>query len=308
MTVSEAAAALRFIAPVVMLLTAVCALSYLTCRLHRRIIRESFEEKHSIKLPREVDVRKGRKADNCNCFTLEFPSWLHQKKDGCCDNRYSDNYLIWGNCKLFIDGYRLRCYKPDTMIWIVNLLRSTGCQIDMHPLEMEKRNRIKNKRAGIKSLRTAQAIVAEFENEPTKFEEFCASLFEDMGWKAETTPKTNDGGFDIKLSSSSGDTCIVECKCYSETAVGRPALQKLAGANITEHARRMMFITTSSFSRAAVDYAKEVDIELVDGRRLVAMIKRYRPVDISPCTVDISDWSLNSEDLGAFCPPDCRGL
>ncbi len=52
--------------------------------------------------------------------------------------------------------------------------------------------------------------------------------------------------------------------------VGRPEVQKFAGALQGQRARKGIFITTSAFSREASDYAKQIEtkIILVDGSTL----------------------------------------
>ena len=68
---------------------------------------------------------------------------------------------------------------------------------------------------------------------------------------------------------------IAECKLYTADMVGRPLIQKLVGANATQRADKMVFITTSRFSKPAVDYATEQKVWLIDGEELQRMIDRY---------------------------------
>lgn len=102
---------------------------------------------------------------------------------------------------------------------------------------------------------------------PEDFEEWCADLFRSKGFKVEVTPKVNDGGYDLYMEKD-GISYIVECKCYSDTTIGRPLLQKLVGANATIRADKCVFITTSSFSAPAKQYAQEQRIWLIDGNQL----------------------------------------
>ena len=57
----------------------------------------------------------------------------------------------------------------------------------------------------------------------------------------------------------------------AEGTVGRPEIQKFAGALQGQHAKKGIFITTSNFSKEAVDFASKVDnkIILIDGNALV---------------------------------------
>ena len=53
----------------------------------------------------------------------------------------------------------------------------------------------------------------------------------------------------------------------------REKIQKLQGAMIDAEAHGAIFVTTSSFTRTAIDYAQRNGIELVDGEALDAMIQ-----------------------------------
>ncbi|MBU1741072.1 MAG: restriction endonuclease, partial [Proteobacteria bacterium] len=59
-----------------------------------------------------------------------------------------------------------------------------------------------------------------------------------------------------------------------EGVVGRPEIQKFVGALHGRRARKGVFITTSSFSQEAIDYAAGIDskIILIDGDRLAQLM------------------------------------
>ena len=55
--------------------------------------------------------------------------------------------------------------------------------------------------------------------------------------------------------------------------MGRPELQAFYGALAGQKAKRGVFITTSSFTAQALDFAKSVEgIVLIDGERLVNLM------------------------------------
>jgi restriction system protein len=56
-----------------------------------------------------------------------------------------------------------------------------------------------------------------------------------------------------------------------DSIVGRPEIHKFAGALLGQHAKKGIFITTSDFTKEAVEYASKVDnkIILIDGNTLV---------------------------------------
>ena len=62
-----------------------------------------------------------------------------------------------------------------------------------------------------------------------------------------------------------------------ENTVGRPEVQRFAGALQGKRARKGVFITTSSFSREARDYADNIDTKviLIAGTRLAELMIDY---------------------------------
>lgn len=148
-------------------------------------------------------------------------------------------------------------------------------------------------------------LIASFAENPYDFEEFCVKLYQKMGFQAEVTARINDGGYDIILDYPSGEKGIVECKCYSRAhSVGRPLIQKLVGANQVVKAEHMIFITTSNYSSAAIEYAKESCVELVDGNKLLDWTHQYiRPEDIE-LTVETEEWALKPADIKQYIPSD----
>lgn len=52
-------------------------------------------------------------------------------------------------------------------------------------------------------------------------------------------------------------------------------IQKLVGANQTVQADKIIFITTSCFSKEAIQDDHEIDVELIDGDKLINLTKQY---------------------------------
>ena len=72
------------------------------------------------------------------------------------------------------------------------------------------------------------------------------------------------------------DVIYVQAKRWDST-VGRPEIQRFAGALQGQRARKGIFISTSMFSKDAVDYASRIDsrIILIDGDRLASLLVDY---------------------------------
>ena len=121
---------------------------------------------------------------------------------------------------------------------------------------------------------------------------------------AKLTPPTNDGGYDISLTRG-GEKTIVECKCYSiGHKVGRPNIQKLVGANNVVLADKMIFITTSDFSGAAISYAEEVEVKLINGNKLMELLHKQGFIEKEKVKINVMECQLETADLYPYVPRD----
>jgi restriction system protein len=119
---------------------------------------------------------------------------------------------------------------------------------------------------------------------PAFFERLVVDLLVKMGYggsrkeAGEVLGKSGDGGIDgiIKEDRLGLDTIYVQAKRW-ENVVGRPEIQKFAGALLGQKARKGIFITTSVFTREAADYAKnlETKVILIDGVGLSDLMIEY---------------------------------
>ena len=69
------------------------------------------------------------------------------------------------------------------------------------------------------------------------------------------------------------DAIYLQAKRW-EAVVGRPEIQKFVGALNGQRAKKGVFITTSRFSKEALDYVGQVDpkVVLIDGTDLVQLM------------------------------------
>jgi restriction system protein len=91
--------------------------------------------------------------------------------------------------------------------------------------------------------------------------------------------KAGDGGIDgvIKEDKLGLDLLYIQAKKWDDTTVGRPEIQKFVGALHGKRARKGIFITTSTFSKDATEYAEGVETKviLIDGARLTELMFDY---------------------------------
>lgn len=131
------------------------------------------------------------------------------------------------------------------------------------------------------------------EQSPYFFEQLVVDLLLAMGYgnnredAGRATKKTGDGGIDglIKEDKLGLDTIYLQAKRYQiDNIIGRPVVQQFAGALLAEGAKKGVFITTSRFSKEAIQYAtsqQQATIILIDGEKLVDLMYEYN-VGVSP--------------------------
>jgi len=114
---------------------------------------------------------------------------------------------------------------------------------------------------------------------PASFETIVLDLLHRMGYGAsradlQRVGKAGDGGIDgvISLDRLGLEKVYVQAKRW-QNAVGRPEVQGFYGALAGQRAGKGVFITTSTFTLQAVEFARSVEgIVLVDGRRLAELM------------------------------------
>lgn len=130
----------------------------------------------------------------------------------------------------------------------------------------------------------ADLLTRVLENSPTFFEELVAKLLLKMGYGGsendilQNRGKTGDEGIDgiIKQDVLGLDKIYIQAKRWSGN-VSRPEVQKFVGAVHGQNASRGVFITTSSFTNEAKEYANNINsnIILVDGKLLTKLMIEY---------------------------------
>lgn len=101
---------------------------------------------------------------------------------------------------------------------------------------------------------------------------------------ARTVGRSGDGGIDgiIKEDRLGLDVVYIQAKLW-ESSVGRPEIQKFAGALQGVRARKGVFITTSTFTSEAWEYVLRIDskIVLIDGETLAQFMIEHN-VGVNP--------------------------
>ena len=120
---------------------------------------------------------------------------------------------------------------------------------------------------------------------PIAFEKLVVSLLQKMGYGGEiensglVTKASNDGGIDgiIKEDVLGLGRIHIQAKRYkTDNGIGREEIQKFVGALAVAQSNKGVFITTSYYSKGAIEYANNLNgsttLVLIDGKQLAEYI------------------------------------
>lgn len=121
--------------------------------------------------------------------------------------------------------------------------------------------------------------------DPAFFEKLVLDLLDKMGYAYDkesiiSTDYSGDEGIDgiINEDQFGFNSIYIQAKKWNRSSVGRPEIQKFLGAVAGQGGTKALFITTSTFTREAIDYAKkqlQVKLILIDGKMLTDLMIKY---------------------------------
>jgi len=133
----------------------------------------------------------------------------------------------------------------------------------------------------------SEVLQAVLSASPGFFEKVVVEMLVKMGYggslrdAGKALGGTGDGGIDgiINEDRLGFDAIYVQAKRWKDNTVGRPTVQSFAGSLLGKKGRKGVFITTSTFSKDAQEYVKEVEanakIVLIDGPTLASLMVDY---------------------------------
>ncbi len=139
---------------------------------------------------------------------------------------------------------------------------------------------------GIRSSLASELISKVVDLSPAFFEKLVVELLVKMGYggsikdAGKAMGKSGDEGIDgtIKEDKLGLDIIYIQAKRWTPgNVVGRPELQKFVGALAGQGAKKGIFITTSTFTKEALEYTprNETKIVLIDGKQLAQLMIDY---------------------------------
>lgn len=139
---------------------------------------------------------------------------------------------------------------------------------------------------------SAELLKTVTECSPSFFERLVIDVLVNMGYggsrkeAGKAIGRSGDEGIDgiINEDRLGLDVIYIQAKRWQAT-IGRPEIQKFAGALQGHRAKKGIFITTSDFSREAADYVAKIDskIVLIDGEQLSQFMIDHN-VGVTPVT------------------------
>lgn len=139
---------------------------------------------------------------------------------------------------------------------------------------------------GLRGTLVSELLSSVLEMSPAFFEKLVVDLLVRMGYggsikdAGNAIGKSGDEGIDgtIKEDKLGLDIIYLQAKRWAPgNLVGRPEIQKFVGALAGQGAKKGVFITTSSFTKDALEYAprNETKIVLIDGEKLANLMIDY---------------------------------
>ena len=152
---------------------------------------------------------------------------------------------------------------------------------------------------------SADLLQSILDQSPTFFERLVVDLLVAMGYggtrkdAGQAVGQSGDEGIDgiIKQDRLGLDIVYVQAKRWDGATVSRPEIQKFAGALQGKRARKGVFITTSTFSQAARDFASSIDskIILIDGETLAQLM-----IDFNIGVTSVGTYEIKRVDTDYF--------
>ncbi|MDG6243342.1 MAG: restriction endonuclease [Methanolobus sp.] len=115
--------------------------------------------------------------------------------------------------------------------------------------------------------------------DPKDFETLLSGLFSKMGYKTELTQYSRDKGVDIVIRIENfglSHTWLVQAKRYTGP-VGVRDVREYSSLRYRDRVDGVIMVTTSSFTKEAIEEAAEHNLKLIDGKLLVEMLNHYLP-------------------------------
>jgi restriction system protein len=149
-----------------------------------------------------------------------------------------------------------------------------------------------------------------------EFEMLVSEAFRRKGFAVRETGRNGpDGGVDLVLSLGS-DKYLVQCKQWRALKVGVTTIRELYGVMAAQGASGGFVISSGAFTKEAADFARGRNVELVDRKALMELIRdvpsgmpsasQDASSDVDPWANPVAQAEAVSKSLAPACPR-CAG-
>ena len=108
-----------------------------------------------------------------------------------------------------------------------------------------------------------------------EFEAFCCEMLKCNDYtNVRNTQASGDYGLDVIATSKDGFICGIQCKNYQGT-VGIAAVQEAKSGSDYYNCDIAIVLTNSTFTKAAIELAKKINVKLWDRRKLKELIQVF---------------------------------
>lgn len=137
-----------------------------------------------------------------------------------------------------------------------------------------------------------------------EFESLLSEVFRRQGYTVEQLGGDGpDGGVDQRLFKG-GQVTLVQCKHWKTVRVGVRTVRELLGVMSSESARNGIVVTSGSFTADARKFARQNDIQLIDGSELMPLIQSVQRQAVSSDIMP-APTAVISQEANAPAEPDC---
>ncbi|WP_339218926.1 restriction endonuclease [Paenibacillus sp. FSL H8-0332] len=134
-------------------------------------------------------------------------------------------------------------------------------RMDKEAEEARERIRVRNA-SGINEIDKMSGI---------QFEQRLAAYFIHKGFKVKTTATSGDHGADLIIEMGRR-RIAVQAKRYGKQSVGNKAIQEAIAGRIMYDCNEAWVITTSTFTKSAIELADKAEVRLIDRAELIKML------------------------------------
>ncbi|WP_426158079.1 restriction endonuclease [Pseudomonas sp. TSRC2-2] len=106
-----------------------------------------------------------------------------------------------------------------------------------------------------------------------QFENMVGEAFRKQGFTVQETDKGPDGGVDLVLRKGR-EVFLVQCKQWRASKVGVQIVRELYGVMSARGATGGFVVTSGTYTSDAWTFARETNLQLIDGKRLIQWFKK----------------------------------